>query len=118
DALPIDVPREGIGRTADILLPPLVEGGYTARLRLGTGPTTRKDFACEAGGDEWADSRPDPERLRALANATGGTFRFASGPLDVPFPAPAVVSAERHVVPLAPAWAWALAAALALGAHW
>jgi len=33
-----------------------------------TGPVTVAPFpfACEAGGDEWADSRPDPERLRAL----------------------------------------------------
>ena len=36
----------------------------------------------------------------------------------MPFPKPAVVSAERHVVPLAPPWAWTLAAAVALGVHW
>jgi uncharacterized membrane protein len=118
DVVRVEVPRDGGGRTADLVLPPLAEGGYTARLRLGTGPTTRKDFACESGGDEWADSRPDPDRLRRLAKATGGTFRFADEGLSLPLPAPAVVSAERHVVPLAPAWAWTLAAALALGAHW
>ncbi len=112
--LNVEVPK---GAT-EVHLPVLAAGGYTARLKLGAGPTTRRDFACEAGGDEWADSRPDPDRLRAIANATGGTFRFASDDLALPLPKPAVVSAERHVVPLAPPWVWTLAAALALGAHW
>lgn len=113
-------PRTVSGATAasEVVLPPLPAGGYTARLKLGSGPTTRRDFACEAGGDEWADSRPDETRLRALAKATGGTFRRATDSLALPLPKPAVVSAERHVVPLAPAWAWTLAAAVALGVHW
>ncbi|MGO8999169.1 MAG: glutamine amidotransferase [Polyangiaceae bacterium] len=104
--------------TLDFPLPPLAAGGYTARLRVGTGSSTRRDFACEAGGDEWADSRPDPDRLRALASATGGKFAFASDAAEIPFPKATVVSAERHVVPLAPPWAWALLAAAALGGHW
>lgn len=104
--------------TIDVTLPPLAAGGYTARLKLGPGPTTRRDFACEAGGDEWADSRPDPDRLRALAAATGGSFHWANDDLALPFPKPAVVSAERHVVPLAPPWSWTLAAAVLLGVHW
>jgi uncharacterized membrane protein len=104
--------------TLDFALPPLPAGGYTARLRVGSGSSTRRDFACEAGGDEWADSRPDPERLRSLASATGGTFAFADDASGIPFPKPTVVSAERHVVPLAPPWAWTLGAALALGLHW
>jgi hypothetical protein len=29
-----------------------------------------------------------------------------------------VVSAERHVTPLAPPWIWSLAAAFTLGVHW
>jgi hypothetical protein len=33
-------------------------------------------------------------------------------------PKPTVVSAERHVVPVAPPWFWTLVAALAFGAHW
>ena len=113
----VDVPRNATG-TTEITLPPLPAGGYTARLKLGPGPTTRRDFACESGGDEWADSRPDPERLRALAAATGGTFRFANDDLALPLPKPAVVSAERHVVPLAPPWSWSFAAAVLLGVHW
>lgn len=116
----VDVPKQepGAGGALEIALPPLEAGGYTARLRLGAGPTTRRDFACEAGGDEWADSRPDADRLRALASATGGSFRWADDDLALPLPKPAVVSAERHVVPLAPPWAWTLAAAIALGVHW
>jgi uncharacterized membrane protein len=114
----IDVPRSEDRGTVEVTLPPLPAGGYTARLRLGPGPTTRRDFACEAGGDEWADSRPDGERLRAIAAATGGSFRWATDDLALPLPRPAVVSAERHVVPLAPAWSWTLAAAVLLGVHW
>ena len=116
----VDVPKSAPGSagTVEVALPPLAAGGYTARLPLGAGPTTRRDFACESGGDEWADSRPDPDRLRAIADATGGSFRTADGDLAMPLPKPAVVSAERHVVPLAPAWAWSLAAAVALGFHW
>ena len=116
----VEVPKREPGATGtiEVTLPPLPAGGYTARLKLGPGPTTRRDFACEAGGDEWADSRPDPDRLRALAAATGGTFRWATDDLALPLPKPAVVSAERHVVPLAPPWAWTLGAAVLLGVHW
>lgn len=118
--LHIAVPKlePGASNTMEIAMPPLVAGGYTARLALGTGPTTRRDFACEAGGDEWADSRPDRDRLKAIADATGGSFHDARGDLVLPLPKPTVVSAERHVVPVAPPWIWALLAAVAFGAHW
>ncbi len=102
----------------DIALPPLAAGGYSALLTVGGGATTRRDFACETGGDEWADSRPDAERLRAIANASGGTFRFADDASALPFPKATVVSTERHVAPIAPPWLWALFAALAVGGHW
>ena len=116
----VEVPKRSAGSSSavEISLPPLAAGGYTARLKLGAGPTTRRDFACESGGDEWADSRPDRERMRALASATGGSFHDATDDLTLPLPKPAVVSAERHVVPLAPSWAWSLMAAVALGVHW
>jgi uncharacterized membrane protein len=118
--LRVEVPRSSAATSSsvELSLPPLAAGGYTARLKLGSGPTTRRDFACESGGDEWADSRPDRERLRALAAATGGSFHNATDDLTLPLPKPAVVSAERHVVPVAPPWAWTLAAAIALGVHW
>jgi uncharacterized membrane protein len=104
--------------TLDVPMPPLEAGGYTARLRVSGGTTTRYDFACEGGGDEWADSRPDAERLERLARASGGAFAFAADAGSLPLPKPTVVSAERHVTPLAPPWVWTLAAGALLGLHW
>jgi uncharacterized membrane protein len=117
----LSAPRPATGATdptVELTIPPLEAGGFAARMRVGSGPATRRDFACEAGGDEWADSRPDPDRLRALATAAGGTFAWADDLTTLPLPKPTVVSAERHVVPVAPPWFWTLVAALAFGAHW
>lgn len=115
----VDVPKRAAGTGAiEVALPALPAGGYTARLKLGAGPTTRRDFACEAGGDEWADSRPDIDRLKAIASATNGSFHYADEDLALPLPKPTVVSAERHVVALAPPWAWTLISAVLLGVHW
>jgi len=114
----IERPRPSEATTIELTLPPLEAGGYTARLHVAGGTATRHDFACEAGGDEWADSRPDPARLEALAEATGGTFAFASDAGSLPLPKPTIVSAERHVTPVAPPWAWTLGATLLLGVHW
>ncbi|HXN34346.1 MAG TPA: hypothetical protein VN894_20935, partial [Polyangiaceae bacterium] len=114
----IERPYPADAQAIDLALPPLETGGYTARFRVADGATTRYDFACEAGGDEWADSRPDPTRLEALARSTGGAFAFASDAGSLPLPRPTIVSAERHVTPLAPPWAWTTAAALLLGVHW
>jgi hypothetical protein len=114
----LESPRAADTTTLELTLPPLEAGGYTARLRVAGGGATRHDFACEAGGDEWADSRPDPKRLEAIARATGGTFVYASDVASLPLPRPTVVNAERHVTPVAPPWAWTLAAALLLGVHW
>jgi uncharacterized membrane protein len=108
--------------TIELPLPPLDAGAYAARLRVGAGVTTRYDFACEGGGDEWADSRPDPKRLERIARANGGVYLLAQdmGPdaRSLPLPSPTVVSAERHVTPVAPPWAWSLGAAVLLGVHW
>jgi uncharacterized membrane protein len=105
--------------TTELSLPPLAAGGYVARLHVGASGTTRRDFACEAGGDEWADSRPDGARLRELAEASGGAFAWASdGVSGIPLPSPTTVSAERHVAPVAPPWVWTVSAAILLGAHW
>ncbi len=104
--------------SVDAPLPALAAGGYVARLRVAGGATTRYDFACEAGGDEWADSRPDAARLERLAHASGGSFVFAAQAANLTLPRPTVVSAERHVTPLAPPWVWTLAASVFLGAHW
>jgi hypothetical protein len=102
----------------DFDVPALTDGGYTARLNLAGTATVRLDFACEAGGDEWADSRPDAPRLEALAGATGGTFVFADDVGSLQLPKPTVVSVERHVMPMAPPWAWSSVAAALLGMHW
>ncbi len=96
----------------------LEAGGYSASARVGAAPPTRFDFACERGGPAWSDSRPDPERLARIAQASGGRSVARSKIADLPVPAPIEVAAERSSVPLLPAWVWTLAASLALGAHW
>jgi len=93
-------------------------GGYSASARVGVAPPTRFDFACERGGPAWSDSRPDPERLARIARASGGRAVSVSNVTDLPVPDPIEVAAERNSVPLLPAWAWTLAASLALGGHW
>ncbi|HEU4406574.1 MAG TPA: glutamine amidotransferase [Polyangiaceae bacterium] len=105
-------------RGVELAVGPLPAGGYLAKVRVGSGSTTRHAFACEKGGDEWADSRPDEGLLRGLAEATGGTFRRADEVDALPLPPPTHVSAERSVAPVLPAWLWTLGAAVALGAHW
>jgi len=114
----IDAPPRN-GRTSfTVELPPLDPGGYAVRLRVGEGPSTRHDFACERGGQEWADPRPDPEHLKAIAEATGGTSVSADEVDKLSFPSATPVASERQVSPLLPPWVWTLAAAIALGAHW
>ncbi|MCU0680786.1 MAG: glutamine amidotransferase [Polyangiaceae bacterium] len=105
-------------RGVELAVGPLPAGGYLAKVRVGSGSTTRHAFACEKGGDEWADSRPDEDLLRRLATATGGTFRHSDEVDALPLPPSTHVSAERSVAPILPAWLWTLGAALALGAHW
>ena len=101
----------------------LETGGYSVLLEIqtatgGKGPTTRRDFACEKGGDEWADSRPDNARLQAIATEMGGRFVTADEAGSLPLPAATQVATERHVAPILPPWAWTLFAAAALGSHW
>jgi hypothetical protein len=96
----------------------LVEGGYSARLRVGAAPPTRFDFACERGGIALQDSRPDPERLVRIARATGGESTTAAGVKSLREPEATVVTVERKTSPWLPSWVWALAAATALGMHW
>lgn len=96
----------------------LKAGGYTAKVRIGQGPPSRHDFACEQGGVAWADSRPDRARLDAIARATGGVSVGLDGVDELPLPAATQVAAQREVAPVAPPWAWTLAAAVLLGVHW
>lgn len=125
-----DVPRSGIigdDGSALITLPALASGGYvvTANLELaaangGTtvGTKVKRDLACEVGGDEWADSEVHPEHLERIARATSGLAVDADHVQSLRFPPPTVVSSEKRVAPVAPAWAWALLATLAAGLNW
>ena len=52
-------------------------GGYASTVEIGDGdkqgPTTRRDFACERGVDEWADSRPRLGPSGAIARGHGAS---------------------------------------------
>ncbi|WP_438022949.1 glutamine amidotransferase [Sorangium sp. So ce233] len=117
----------GGGEPVELAAGRLEPGGYAATVEIVPaggaagdvkGATTRRDFACERGGDEWADPRPDVARLEEIARATGGASVLPAAAGSLPLPAATQVAAERHVAPLLPPWAWTLAAAVALGAHW
>jgi uncharacterized membrane protein len=113
----------GGGEPVEIQAGRLDTGGYSAVVEIragasGKGPTTRRDFACEKGGDEWADSRPDSARLQAIAAEMKGRFVLADEAGSLPLPAATQVATERHVAPILPPWAWTLFAAAALGSHW
>jgi uncharacterized membrane protein len=94
------------------------EGGYAARVRVGAAPPTRTVIACEKGGEAWSDSRPDQERLSAIAELTGGQSVTSDRVMDLPKPQSSFISAQRESLPLAPAWAWAALAVSAMGVHW
>ena len=117
-----ETPLDGSGKPIELPIGTLEAAGYSAIVEItsdgGKGPTTRRDFACEKGGDEWADSRPDTDRLKAIAAATGGRYVTADKAGTLPLPPAMQVAAERQVAPLLPAWAWAVGAAMMLGAHW
>jgi uncharacterized membrane protein len=113
-------PIERKVREARVTIEPglLAEGGHSARLRVGAAPPTRFDFACERGGIALEDSRPDPERLKRIARVAHGESVTAADVKSLSEPAATIVTVERKSSPWLPSWAWALAAAVALGAHW
>lgn len=104
------------GGPVDLALGNLEAGGYFAKVQVGAATKTRRAFACEKGGEAWADSRPDVALLRRVAQTTGGVVAPTVDRL--PFPPAKEVHKSRREAPLAPPWAWALGAALALGGHW
>jgi uncharacterized membrane protein len=106
------------GKPVDLLIGALAPGGYMARVKIGAGSGARRAFACEVGGDEWADPRPDRARLGAIASSTGGRLVDASDASKLSFPQALEINAERSVTPLLPPWFWTLGAALFLGIHW
>lgn len=116
------VPIDTASRGTSLSLPPLGAGGYAVSVRTGDddalGPATRRDFACERGGPEWADVRPDPARLEAIARATGGVAVSHDDVASIPRPPTVVVSTQRRAKPLAPPWLWTSLAAGLVGLHW
>jgi uncharacterized membrane protein len=111
----------GSGAPLAVPLGKLGAGGYTASIRLvrqAESAPSHYDFACEAGGPEWADPRPDVERLAAIARVTGGVHVDAAAVEELPLPEAADVVSERRVRALLPPWAWTLLAAVCLGLHW
>ena len=109
------------GKTVTVPIGKLAAGGYTTTVRLdreARSAPSHYDFACEVGGDEWADPRPDRARLETIATATGGRAVDPAGIEDLPPPPAADVVAERRVDPLVPPWTWTLIAAACLGGHW
>ncbi|MBK8256351.1 MAG: hypothetical protein IPK82_27240 [Polyangiaceae bacterium] len=100
----------------------LPAGGYSISVEIGEGAEkgapARRDFACEKGGDEWADPRPDVDRLEAISRATGGTTVKAANIDTIPLPAATEVSAERRVSAIVPPWTWTVLASILLGLHW
>ncbi|MDI1484688.1 glutamine amidotransferase [Polyangium sp. y55x31] len=133
EARTLSAKLDGKGEPLSLDAGKLQPGGYSATVEIvpsdagapsdgaasaQRGPTTRRDFACERGGDEWADTRPDPERLAAIAAATGGKSVTVDQIGSLPLPAATQIAAERRVSPLLPPWAWTLGAAMLVGAHW
>jgi hypothetical protein len=108
---------KGSGRTL-VKLGRLGVGGYSVELGIGRAPPTRYDFACEAAGESWSDSRPDPERLKWISATTGGRSVGLDEVDALPMPRATQVSARRQTRPVLPPWVWSLAAAGMLGANW
>lgn len=124
-----EFPVAGDGSVSSLDVPALPAGGYSISVRVnpkgveaGAGasltPATRRDFACETGGDEWADPRPDPERLAAIAKATGGVALSADALDELPSGKPTFVSTQRESLPILPPWGWTTIAAALAGLHW
>ena len=72
------------GEVEAVLRAPLDPGahGVVARREGEDEPVAEEPFVVEAGGDELAEPRPDPDRLQRLAEESGG--RFFEGAGDLP----------------------------------
>jgi len=105
-------------RSLDIELGTFSAGAYSALVRLGEEPAARFDFACEAGGTAWADTRPDSTRLQQLARANRG-MSVAFGSVDsLPVPTATLVHGSRQARPLVAVWLLAALAACCLAVNW
>lgn len=115
--------KRGDDGYASATLPALASGGYVLAAELSAGAGApglkiKRDLACEVGGEEWADSEAHPELLERLAKASGGMMVSADRVSSLRLPRPTVVSSERRVAAILPAWLWALLATVAAGANW
>ncbi|MEO0325196.1 MAG: glutamine amidotransferase, partial [Myxococcota bacterium] len=78
-----DVATDSEGGLEGTLVAPAEPGAYRVvveRVRDGGEALGEEGFVVELGGDELADPRPRPDRLRALAEQSGG--RFVARPED------------------------------------
>ena len=105
-----DVVTDSTGGLRGTFVAPAEPGAYRVVVEGGEadGALGEEGFVVELGGDELADPRPRPERLRALAEASGG--RFVARPEEAPalgsFDATRTRSeALREVAPFATPWA-------------
>lgn len=119
------VRTDGQGRAAAELAGPSDPGGYRVIARLADAPAEAPPLCeewlvVEAGGDELADPRARPDTLRALVEATGGTF------VEDPERAPPLASFDAtrtrslgtmEIAPFATWWSWLLVLAL-FAAEW
>jgi uncharacterized membrane protein len=122
DVLSLDGARTKVFSTKTtgegLTLPALPEGGYVLRADVGAGILARLDFACERGGDEWADPRLGAAKLAELAKATGGDAVGSEGLGRLTLPKATRVTSERSSQAWLPAWLLGALAALLAGIHW
>lgn len=118
DTFPLQQIEPIAGGSRRFLARQIAPGGYAARVRVGVAPPTRSVIACEEGGEAWADSRPDPERLAAISDVTGGVHVGVDRVSDLPRVKSSFVSAQRESHPLAPPWVWATLAVVIMSVHW
>ena len=105
-------------RAAQLRFPGLPAGGYALVAKLESGTQARLDIACDRGGGAMADSRPDPDRLKAISEVSGAVFADYREVSRIPVPSSYFIDEARTARPLAPAWVWAVIAAALLGTHW
>jgi uncharacterized membrane protein len=117
DSETLQVVKDAVSGRA-IKLAPLPVGAYAAVAESDGFPAARLEFACEHAGGAWRDSRPDPERLVAIADAIDTTSVDVESVSDLPLIETQAQLQVTSIRPVAPAWIWALAAGVALGIHW
>lgn len=77
-----DVVTDAEGRAEAVLRAPAREGAYRAVASREDATLCEEHFVVERGGQEFADPRAAPARLRALAEGTGG--RYVDAPEEAP----------------------------------